>query len=120
MFTISKIKQSLEEKLHASDDFTDKSLTKNGHSVPICYIGTLCDHDLINKFILLPFYEFSKVEDFVNYIQALPSTKEITTLDDAVTKLFQGNLLLFFNEFIFSIDVENLKKSVSKKQLLKW
>lgn len=66
----------LEQKLERSSDVENSSLRTASIDAKIMYIKSVCTGETINQYIIKPFFNTGKLDDYEQYLRSFPSCKE--------------------------------------------
>lgn len=111
MSNINDIKEWLNVQLSNSYDVEFRTLTGNQKEAYICFISTICDSDNIQKNIIVPFFEMTSIEQFINYLISLPKCFESTDQELILNKILHGSVAIFIQDKVYLFDVKNFLQS---------
>ncbi|WP_052353739.1 spore germination protein [Neobacillus jeddahensis] len=98
------IKESLRNKILPSEDVVYKELHTKEKYIEILYIKTVSDGMVIKDNLIIPFFEIANPDQFLDYLQSLPTIKMFEKEDGALDELIRGDAILFYQDHIFLLD----------------
>lgn len=102
--------EMLRKELGNIHDVNYKEYKSSNHSFAIVYIESIINTEIMSNFIIKPLLlykeDFSSAEKVLNDIILLSSATIVSKLDDALTHVFNGYILIFFSDFSEVISCE--------------
>lgn len=111
LYTKELVKQ-LEDL--GDSDLVSKELHQKHYSMHIFYIRTICDVTLIRQELIRPFTEKDTLDEYGRYLDALPETAIIQTLEECKEKLYEGNVLLLSDNLVWCVQARMFEGSTIK------
>jgi hypothetical protein len=105
MFNKSQsIKETLKNHIQESVDVVNKEFYSNDKQLAALYIKTISDETVIQNLVIKPFFEISRPEEYLAYLQSNPKIKryedEKQTLEESIT----GSAIFFYQKSVFLFD----------------
>ncbi|MBM7694233.1 spore germination protein [Peribacillus deserti] len=92
---IEKVHEWLKQQLEDCADVEDRELSSQEKKAKIIYLKSVTDSQLVNRFIVTPFYEMKDIQAFMDYIVSFPAEKEPKDQHEALSLLLKGFVIIF-------------------------
>ncbi|SOC15090.1 spore germination protein [Ureibacillus xyleni] len=96
----------INEQFANTNELTQKTLEYESKNISYMYIKSLIDKELLQKILLKPFFEMSNMDQYKLYVQALPQYQEISSKEQALLEIMNGNILLEIDNELLLIELK--------------
>nr|WP_106782634.1 spore germination protein [Lysinibacillus timonensis] len=93
----------IQQQLNETNELTKKSLQIDNQHSSIYFINTLADTDMIQKVIIIPFFEISSEQTFEAYLKSLPQQQEYKSNQELLNSLLTGSVLVVVKDQLLLI-----------------
>ncbi|PLT29124.1 spore germination protein [Peribacillus deserti] len=90
-----KVHEWLKQQLEDCADIDDRELKAGDKKAKIIYLKSVTDSQIINRFIITPFYETKDTKEFMEYVVSFPAEMEPKDQHEALSQLLKGFVIIF-------------------------
>ncbi|PYF06077.1 spore germination protein [Ureibacillus chungkukjangi] len=87
-----------------TNELIEKNMEYDNKHLLLFYIKSLIDMDMLEKFVIKPFFEMSSEEQLNLYLHALPQFQEITSKEQVQLEVMKGNTLIVIQNEYYLLD----------------
>ncbi|MDP4089270.1 MAG: spore germination protein [Bacillota bacterium] len=106
-----KIAEWIKEQLQNSFDIEFRDLQYNGMLIHFMYITSVCDIKIIQKNIILPFFEMKNLAEYRNYLISYPNSLESKEPPLVLNRILHGSVAVFLENNILMFDAKDFLES---------
>jgi spore germination protein len=113
-----KVIELIKEQLQSSFDIEVRNLQYNGMRIQYMYITSICDLAIIQKNIIVPFFEMKNLQEYKNYLFAFPESLVSRDSQVVLNKILHGSVVVFIenNILLFSAN-QFMESSITESQI---
>lgn len=94
----------INEQFKHTNELVQKNLEYENKHIVLFYIKSLINSELLQKFIIKPFFEMSSEEQFNLYLQALPQFQQVTSKEQIQLEVMNGNILVVSQDELYLLE----------------
>ncbi len=103
MFSLEAVKW-INEQFKQTNELTEKTLEYEQKYMQLFYIKPLIDQEMLQKNVIMPFFEMASEDQFKLYLHALPQFQEAKTKEQITLEIMNGSVIAVIQNEWYLLD----------------
>ncbi|WP_026692562.1 spore germination protein [Peribacillus kribbensis] len=108
---IEKQADWIREQLSECVDLEDRQLSVNDKSAQLLFMKSVCDSNIIYRYVISPFFEIKDIKKFEDYVRSFPGEEVPKDQHKILSNMLKGYAAIFTEENIFVIQMKKVAGS---------